>query len=158
MTVSRGDANGGGYGPSRGLAVGNSGGSNYVYRSIPGGSPGSMGNWNTGGNVVGFGSMANGIRSVGPPNRAVGGMIGPRPVSQPVYPVKPPQYYGPPAIAPETPAPEAPVSPEWANPWSYSYGTDYTNPPTYTPGVNPYKTDFGGGNPVSVSNPRSRGW
>ena len=146
MTVSRGDANGGGYGPSRGLAVGNSGGSNYVYRSIPGGSPGSMGNWNTGGNVVGFGSMANGIRGLAPPNRAVGGgaFAGPamappyRPPAMPSYP----PYFGPPAMAPETPAPEAPVS---TYPPSIVLGGYGVVPPGATqPPRAPGKTDWGG--------------
>lgn len=153
----RGEANGGGWGPSRGTAVGNSGGANYVYRSIPGGTPGSMGNWNTGGNVVGYGSMGAGIRGLSPPRRAMGGggLDGgiPRPTYAPP-PAIPTIPFGPPALLPETPAPEAPVTPSWG----YSYGEDYTNPPMYSPGVNPYKTDFGGGNPAQVSNPRSRGW
>ena len=83
----RGEANGGGWAPSRGIAVGNSGGPNYVYRSIPGGGAGSMGNWNTGGNIVGFGSMAGGIHGVNVPR--TDSLFGGPPAARPSVPVSP---------------------------------------------------------------------
>ena len=180
----RGEANGGGWGPSRGLAVGRETKGpqigNWVgapvYRASSGLGPfrGDLTNFQaTNLNAIDRGTQSEfrpGAYAAGLGTGGMGGTNGqglaslPRqmPVAAPPYvppppwvpPPKRPAYFGPPAIAPETPAPYAPVTPNW----SYSYGEDYTNPPTYSPGVNPYKTDFGGGNPDPATNPFSRGW
>lgn len=77
---------------------GDSKGGNYTYRSVPGARTPTIGNWNTGGAVVGTGSLQGGIRS---PNIALPRAV-PRPTGwnapPPVPPVVPP--VAPPAAPP----------------------------------------------------------
>lgn len=75
---------GGGFGGQGGVTTGGRGG--YTFSTVPG-RPGQIGNYNTGGIPVGFGSQAGGIRGFGSPSQAGGPPPG---VSQPVRPIPPP--------------------------------------------------------------------
>lgn len=109
-----------GNGPSRGVNGG--GGSEYNYRATTSG----QGNWNTGGDSTGHGSMGNGIIGRDPrytvrpdgsmPNprygATIGGMLGPR-VAQPQRPGAIPSMAPPPAMTlpPPVPVPSWPFAP-----------------------------------------------
>jgi hypothetical protein len=97
---SRGNGSGG-----AGSAGGGNGGSNFTFRDYRS-NPNISGNWNTGGNITGTGSMSRGITPVGQPRSP----LSPAPVAaQPLRPMMPPPQI-PPAIPPSTyPVPYQPV-------------------------------------------------
>lgn len=136
----------------------------YTYRSLPNGG---RGNWNTGGEIVGFGSPGN-IRpvrptmAVMPASRPAAEAVEPSPVpAPPSMPVPRPQPQLPPqarqmGMAPSLlanlPVPAALLGMRPSRNW-----TPPSNPPIYTPGY-PFlgdptmaesegKTDFLGGLP-----------
>ena len=168
----RGEANGGGWGPSRGYAVshevkgpqiGNWVGA-PVYRASSGLGPfrGDLTNFQaTNLNAIDRGTQSEfrpGAYAAGLGTGGMGGTNGqglaslprPMPAAAPPYvppppwvpPPKRPAYFGPPALLPETPVPEAPVS--TYPPGIVLPGYGVPPPSAVQPPRAPGKTDWGG--------------
>ena len=121
---------GGGFGGQGGVSTGGRGG--YTFSRVPG--SGAMGNWNTGGAPVGFGSVGAGITPLGP-QRTIRPAMAP-PARQPIRPIRPirpvtaipvpPQVY-PPVSGPPT---RVDLNPATLEPWSGAPGitSQYQDP------------------------------
>lgn len=141
----------GGVGGSRSSSGsgGGNGGSNYTFRSYVS-NPSISGNWNTGGPITGFGSMAGGIRpysgQLNLPRNTPAGMT-PNPVALPSLRRLSPRHY-PPVSGPPT---RVDLNPATLAPWT-GVGLDplagFRNPggnyPAQYNGGGPGRT-FGGG-------------
>ena len=94
---------GGGWGGQGGVTTGGRGG--YTFSGVPGSR--NIGNWNTGGPMVGFGSLGGGIQGFTPRDQ----MGIPTPVSGP--PVRPPMPpFMPPPVPPQYPPSYPPSRPD----------------------------------------------
>lgn len=136
---------GGGFGGIRGRGglAGTGGRGSYTFRGVPGSR--NIGNWNTGGPAVGFGSLGGGIHSLAPQQ------VGPQPVNgprgRPMLPmVQPPM---PPAVPPTYPPVGGPPSRVDLNPATLAPWTGFGLDPLANfrnPNGN-YQAQYNGGGP-----------
>lgn len=96
---SRSESRVGGGGAGVGGGGNQRSGPNYTFRNYRS-NPNIRGNWNTGGDVVGFGSLDGGIRGVGQSRAPMGT---PQPAASPIQPMVPPPL--PPMVQAPVPQP-----------------------------------------------------